>query len=119
MNALSLGDEDAVYLGFNTERTKKTALLCVALCVCASVAVAGIIGFVGLVVPHLVRLIIGADHRFLLPATAIIGALFLLLADTVARVILQPSELPIGILTAMVGIPLFVLLVLRQHGEKL
>ena len=119
LNALSLGDEDAVYLGFNIERIKKIALLCVALCVCASVAVAGIIGFVGLVVPHLVRLIIGADHRFLLPATAIIGALFLLLADTIARVILQPSELPIGILTAMVGVPLFVLLVLKQHSEKL
>ena len=119
LNALSLGDEDAVYLGFNTERVKKTALLCVALCVCASVAVAGIIGFVGLIVPHLVRLVIGADHRFLLPVTAITGALFLLLADTIARVILQPSELPIGILTAMVGVPFFVLLVLKRYGEKL
>ncbi len=119
LNALSLGDEDTVYLGFNIERIKKTALLCVALCVCVSVAVAGIIGFVGLIVPHLVRLVIGADHRFLLPATAITGALFLLLADTIVRVILQPSELPIGILTAMVGVPFFVLLVLKRYGEKL
>ena len=119
LNALSLGDEDAVYLGFNIERIKKAALLCVALCVCASVAIAGIIGFVGLLVPHLVRLVIGADHHFLLPATAILGALFLLIADTFARVVLQPSELPIGILTAMVGVPFFILLVLKRYSEKL
>ena len=119
LNALSLGDEDAVYLGFNIERIKKAALLCVALCVCVSVAIAGIIGFVGLLVPHLVRLVIGADHYFLLPATAILGALFLLIADTFARVVLQPSELPIGILTATVGVPFFILLVLRRHSEKL
>ena len=119
LNALSLGDEDAVYLGFNIERTKRSALLCVALCVCVSVAIAGIIGFVGLIVPHLIRLAVGGDHRFLLPATAAAGALFLLIADTFARVVLQPSELPIGILTAMVGVPFFVLLVLKRYSEKL
>ena len=119
LNALSLGDEDAVYLGFNIERVKRSALLCVALCVCVSVAIAGIIGFVGLIVPHLIRLAVGGDHRFLLPATAAAGALFLLVADTFARVVLQPSELPIGILTAMVGVPFFVLLVLKRYSEKL
>ena len=119
LNALALGDEDAVYLGFNIEHIKKLALLCVVLCTCVSVAVAGIIAFVGLVVPHLVRLVIGSDHRFMLPATAATGALLLLIADTCARTILQPSELPIGILTAMVGAPLFVLLVLKHHRERL
>lgn len=119
LNALSLGDEDAVYLGFNTEHIKKLALLCVVLCVCVSVAIAGIISFVGLIVPHLIRLIVGADHRFLLPATAAAGAVFLLIADTFARVVLQPSELPIGILTALVGVPFFILLVFKRYSEKL
>ena len=119
LNALALGDEDAVYLGFDIERVKKIALLCVALCVCVSVAIAGIIGFVGLIIPHLVRLVGGADHRFLLPAAAALGALFLLLADTFARSLWAASELPIGILTAMVGVPFFVLLVLKRYSEKL
>lgn len=119
LNALSLGDEDAVYLGFNIEHIKKLALLCVALCVCVSVAVAGIIAFVGLVIPHLLRLVVGGDHRFLLPSVAAAGALLLLAADTFARLVLQPSELPIGILTAMVGVPFFVLLVLRRYSERL
>jgi len=119
LNALALGDEDAVYLGFDIERVKKIALLCVALCVCVAVAIAGIIGFVGLIIPHLVRLVGGAEQRFVLPAAAALGALFLLIADTVARSLWAASELPIGILTAMVGVPFFVLLVLKRYSEKL
>ena len=119
LNALSLGDEDAVYLGFDANRVKKIALASVSLCVCSAVAIAGIVGFVGLIVPHLLRLVIGADHRILLPATVLSGALFLLLADNVARLALSPSEIPIGILTAMVGVPFFILLVMKRYTKTL
>lgn len=119
LNALSLGDEDAIYLGFDTNRVKKIALASVSLCVCTSVAIAGIVGFAGLIVPHFLRLIIGADHRFLLPATVLSGALFLLLADNVARLALSPSEIPIGMLTAIVGVPFFILLVMKRYTKTL
>ncbi len=81
----------------------------------ASVAVAGVIGFVGLVVPHVVRILWGADHRFLLPASVLLGATFLVLADALARTVAAPTELPIGVVTAFVGVPFFLWL-LRQRG---
>ena len=95
---------------------KAIAILTVAAAVGASVAVSGGIGFVGIVVPHLLRLLIGPDNRYLLPASALLGASLLLLADSVARTIVAPAELPIGIVTAAVGAPFFLWILLRRRG---
>ncbi|HKY37394.1 MAG TPA: iron ABC transporter permease [Polyangiaceae bacterium] len=107
LNALALGEEDASYLGIDVERTKRVVLVLVSLGTGATVAFTGAIGFVGLVVPHLVRLAIGPDHRTLLPGSALLGAIVLTLADTVGRVVAAPSELPVGVVTALLGAPFF------------
>jgi iron complex transport system permease protein len=107
LNALALGEEEASYLGIDVERTKRVVLVLVALGTGASVAFTGAIGFIGLVVPHLVRLAIGPDHRSLLPGSALLGAIVLTLADTVGRVVVAPSELPVGVITAVLGAPFF------------
>ncbi|WP_273234332.1 FecCD family ABC transporter permease [Pseudomonas kuykendallii] len=116
LNALLLGESEARHLGFEVERLKRELVFCTALGVGAAVAAAGLIGFIGLVVPHLVRLIVGPDHRILLPASALAGASLLLLADLVARLALAPAELPIGIVTAMIGAPFFLYLLLRGRA---
>ena len=113
LNALLLGESEARHLGFDVERLKRELVLCTALGVGAAVAAAGMIGFVGLVVPHLVRLMTGPDHRLLLPASALAGGSLLLLADLLARLLLAPAELPIGIVTALLGAPFFLYLLLR------
>lgn len=113
LNALLLGESEARHLGVAVERLKRELVLCTALGVGAAVAAAGMIGFIGLVVPHLVRLLVGPDHRVLLPASALAGASLLLLADLFARLILSPAELPIGIVTALIGAPFFLYLLLR------
>ncbi|MCC6074195.1 FecCD family ABC transporter permease [Pseudomonas sp. GCM10022188] len=115
LNALLLGESEARHLGFEVERLKRELVLCVALGVGAAVAAAGMIGFVGLVVPHLVRLLTGPDHRRLLPAAALAGATLLLLADLAARLLLAPAELPIGTLTALLGAPFFLYLLRRER----
>jgi iron complex transport system permease protein len=107
LNALALGEEDAGYLGVNVERTKRIVLVLVSLGTGATVAFTGAIGFIGLVVPHLVRLVVGPDHRTLLPGSALLGAIVLTLADTVGRVAVAPSELPVGVVTALLGAPFF------------
>ena len=116
LNALLLGESEARHLGFEVERLKRELVFCTALGVGAAVAAAGLIGFIGLVVPHLVRLIAGPDHRILLPASALAGASLLLLADLVARLALAPAELPIGIVTAIIGAPFFLYLLLRGRA---
>lgn len=113
LNALLLGESEARHLGFDVEQIKRELVLCTALGVGAAVAAAGLIGFIGLVVPHLMRLLIGPDHRILLPASALAGASLLLLADLIARMALAPAELPIGIVTAMIGAPFFLFLLLK------
>lgn len=115
LNALLLGESEAFHLGIRVERVKRAALVLAALGTGASVAVAGTIGFVGLVVPHLVRLALGPDHRRLLPASAILGATLLLVADVVARTVAAPLELPIGVVTSLVGGPFFLWLLLRER----
>lgn len=115
LNALTLGEATASHLGVPVQRLKHIVILAVAGATGASVAVSGGIGFVGIVVPHLLRLVIGPDHRFLLPASALLGASFLLLADAVSRVIVAPAELPIGIVTAAVGGPFFLWILLRKR----
>ena len=112
-NLLSRGEEVAHYLGAPVQRVKLTAYLAASLMVGAAVAAAGVIGFVGLIVPHAVRLAWGNDHRLLLPASFLAGAAFLLLADTVARLVVAPAELPTGVVTAVAGVPLFMALLMR------
>ncbi|WP_152623835.1 MULTISPECIES: iron ABC transporter permease [Pseudomonas] len=116
LNALLLGESEARHLGFDVERLKVELILCTALGVGAAVAAAGLIGFIGLVVPHLLRLIVGPDHRVLLPASMFGGAILLLLADLVARLALAPAELPIGIVTALIGAPFFLYLLVRGRS---
>ena len=116
LNALLLGESEARHLGFAVERLKRELVFCTALGVGAAVAAAGMIGFIGLVVPHLMRLLVGPDHRLLLPASALAGASLLLLADLLARLLLAPAELPIGIVTALIGAPFFIYLLLRGRN---
>ena len=112
-NLLSRGEEVAFYLGAPVQRVKLTAYLAASLMVAAAVAAGGVIGFVGLIVPHAVRLAWGNDHSLLLPASFLAGTAFLLLADTVARLVVAPAELPTGVITAVAGVPFFVALLLR------
>lgn len=115
LNVLQLGEEEAHYLGIHVKRTQRRLLLSSALLVAVAVAVSGVIGFVGLVVPHLVRMTLGADHRWLLPGAALAGAILLLLADTVARTAVAPAEMPVGLLTSLLGGPWFLWLILRRR----
>lgn len=117
LNVLLLGEENAAYIGVDTHKLKRTIILTSALCVGAAVAVSGIIGFIGLVVPHLIRLLFGADHKLLIPASALLGAALLLFADTIARTIVAPSEMPVGVLTSLVGGPFFLWLLIKQNSN--
>lgn len=116
LNALALGDDSAALLGFEPARVKLVLLLTTSLLVGAAVAAAGLVGFVGLIVPHALRLLIGADHRLLLPASALAGASFLVLCDALARTALGGPELPVGAITALVGGPLFLALLRGRDG---
>lgn len=114
LNAMLMGEEPAQHLGIDVEKVKFRLLIAAALLTGACVSVSGLIGFVGLIIPHMVRLISGPDHRVLLPLVALTGAVFLVAADIAARVLLAPEELPVGIITAMVGAPFFIYLLRRQ-----
>jgi len=116
LDLLALGDEAAAQLGVDVPRMKRLLLLATALMVGAAVSVSGLIGFVGLIIPHLLRLVLGPGHRLLVPATALGGAAFLVLCDTAARTLLAGRELPVGAVTALVGGPLF--LVLLRRGQR-
>ncbi|HEX7055646.1 MAG TPA: iron ABC transporter permease [Bacilli bacterium] len=107
LNVLALGEESAYHLGVSVNRTRVVVLVTASLLTAAAVSVSGTIGFVGLIIPHLVRLVFGADHRVVLPISVVLGAGFLVLADTLARTLLEPRELPIGIFTALLGAPFF------------
>ena len=115
LNLMAVGEETALYLGTRVERVKGAAYLVASLLVAAGVAAAGVIGFVGLIVPHAIRLLWGGDHRLLLPGSALAGAAFLLLADTAARTVAAPGELPVGVVTALIGVPLCVVLLTRRR----
>lgn len=117
-NSLLLGEAEAQHLGINTKRLKVVSILLVAFSVGLTVALVGPIAFVGLVVPHICRILVGPDHRTLLPACAMMGALLLLLADTVARSIVAPSELPVGLITALLGAPFFIFLIIRRRYQE-
>ncbi len=116
LNGLALGEAAASHMGIPVQITKNAAILMVAGATGAAVAVSGGIGFVGLVVPHLLRLLVGPDHKYLLLNSALLGAALLLLADVISRIIISPAELPIGIVTATLGGPFFLWILLRQRG---
>ncbi|MBO9494376.1 iron chelate uptake ABC transporter family permease subunit [Thalassotalea sp. G20_0] len=115
LNALLLGESEARHLGIDVQKVKLTLIFLTALAVGVSVSVSGFIGFVGLVVPHLIRLAVGPDHRILLPASAMLGGILLLVADMLSRTIVAPAELPIGIVTALMGAPFFLSLLWQQR----
>lgn len=117
LNLLALGDEPAEQLGIAVDWHKRILLLATSLMVGAAVSVSGLIGFVGLIIPHLLRLVLGPDHRLLVPASALAGAAFLMLCDTAARTVLGGRELPVGAITALVGGPLFLVL-LRRYQQR-
>jgi iron complex transport system permease protein len=117
LNAFALGEQEAAYLGINVKRLKTFIVVLTTLLVGASVAITGVIGFVGLIVPHMLRSVNGSDHRSLLPNSALLGATLLTLADVVSRTIIAPAELPIGIITAVIGTPVFVMLLIKQKKQ--
>lgn len=118
LNALALGEEAAQHIGVDVARKKKWILLGASLLTGSAVAVSGSIGFVGLVIPHLIRLLTGPNHRHVLPLSLLFGGAYLVLADMLARTIISPEELPIGVITALIGAPLFATLLMRQRSKK-
>lgn len=114
LNQMSLGESQAAILGTNVEWTKRLAFLGASLITGGAVAAAGLVGFVGLIVPHAMRLVIGPDHRLLIPASLLGGAAFLMLADAAARTVIAPTELPVGVITALLGGPVFLVLLVRR-----
>jgi len=114
LNVIALGDEIATSLGQHVERTRLVLTATAALLASAAVSIAGLIGFVGLIVPHLVRLVLGNDYRFLIPTSALFGAVLIMLGDTAARTVFDPRELPVGVLTAVMGGPVFIALIRRR-----
>ncbi|MDQ6421597.1 iron ABC transporter permease [Paenibacillus sp. LHD-117] len=118
LNLFVLGERHAAHLGVRVERTKMIVLIASTLLTAAAVSVSGVIGFVGLVVPHMIRLIVGPDYRFIAPLSAIGGGIFLLWADTIARTLLSPKELPLGVVTALIGAPFFAYLLHRRMKDE-
>lgn len=116
LDLLTLGEAEAFHAGVQVQRLKVVSIVLVSAVVGAAVAVAGVIGFVGIVVPHLLRLLVGPAHRILLPASMLLGATLMLCADTAARTLAAPAEVPIGIITAVIGAPFFIALLLRQRS---
>ncbi|MCE1248466.1 MAG: iron chelate uptake ABC transporter family permease subunit [Firmicutes bacterium] len=116
LNLLTLGDESAQHLGVNVEKVKNTVIVFASLVTAASVAACGLIGFVGLMIPHVIRMIAGADHRKLIPLSALAGAVFMMWVDTAARTIISPQEIPVGILTAIMGAPFFLYLLRKRNS---
>ena len=116
LNLMSLGEEEAQHLGVDVEKSKKILLALGCLMTAAAVSIGGLIGFVGLIVPHLTRILVGPDHRVLIPTALLTGSIFLVLCDTSARIIFLPAELPVGIITALSGGPFFIYLLRRRRG---
>ena len=117
LNAIALGEVQAVLLGVDVERTKRWAIWVCALAVGAVTATTGMIGFVGLIAPHWVRMVAGPDHRIVLPGSALLGAALVLAADAVARTAVKPAELPLGVLTAFIGVPMFLVMLRHFRGR--
>lgn len=114
LNVMLLGDEPAQHLGIEVENVKMILLVLVSLITAMAVSVSGIIGFVGLIIPHIVRIVVGPDHRILIPSCALVGGIFLVWTDALARTVIAPTELPLGIITALFGVPFFIYLLHRK-----
>jgi len=115
LNALSLGEEEAAHLGIDIESVKKTIIIATSLITACAISISGMIGFVGLVIPHIARLVVGPNHRILVPASILIGGTFMVVCDTVSRSVFAPVEVPIGVITSLVGAPLFIYLFKRSE----
>ena len=115
LNVMLLGEDQATYLGINVEHVKQYVLLFAVLITAAAVSVSGIIGFVGLIIPHIMRILVGPDHRILLPSSALAGAIFMVMADAMGRTVMKPVELPVGIITALFGVPFFIYLLRKRR----
>lgn len=118
LNAMSIGEEEAVHLGIPTETVKKILFAATSLITASLVCVCGIIGFVGLIIPHLTRFVVGPNHRTLIPCACLTAAAFMILCDTLGRALFSPLEIPIGVMTAMIGAPTFVILLKRKQEVK-
>lgn len=118
LNALALGEAEAFHMGVDVERVKHSIIFFSALAVGVSVSLSGMIGFVGLVVPHVIRVLFQPDHKLVLPASVLGGALLLILSDVIARTIVRPAELPIGVVTALIGAPFFIMLLLNAKRKQ-
>jgi iron complex transport system permease protein len=118
LNSIALGEDQAKHLGVEIETLKQIMLVCVSLMTAAAVSISGIIGFIGLIIPHIMRLLVGPDHRILIPASALAGAIVLIACDTIARTVMSPSEVPVGIITALLGGPFFIYLLTRKKNRS-
>jgi len=116
LNVMQLGEEQAQQLGVDVERMKKIMLVLSSLITASAVAVSGIIGFIGLIIPHMARILVGPDHRILIPSSALAGAIILVLCDILARTVIEPAELPVGVFTSLLGVPFFLYLLRKKRG---
>jgi iron complex transport system permease protein len=118
LNAISIGEEEATHLGIDVESVKKILILITSLITASLVCICGIIGFVGLMIPHMMRLVVGPNHKILIPTTAVAAAIFMVVCDTLSRTIFPPLEIPIGVITAILGAPVFIILLKRKQIIK-
>jgi iron complex transport system permease protein len=118
LNAISLGEEEAIHLGIKTETVKKILFFLTSLITASLVSVCGIIGFVGLIIPHVMRMIVGANHKILIPASCLGAAIFMIICDAISRTVFSPLEIPIGVITAIIGAPVFIILLKRKQTVK-
>jgi len=118
LNAISIGEEEAVHLGINTEAMKKKVFFITSLVTASIVCLSGIIGFVGLIIPHMVRFIFGPNHKILIPCSCIAGAVFMVICDILSRTLMPPLEIPIGVITALIGAPAFIILLKTKERSR-
>ncbi|MBU4311812.1 MAG: iron ABC transporter permease [Candidatus Omnitrophica bacterium] len=118
LNAISIGEEEAMHLGINTEIIKKILFLITSLITASLVSICGIIGFVGLIIPHMMRFVVGPNHKVLIPTTCIAAAIFMIMCDLVSRTLLSPLEIPIGVITAVIGAPVFIILLRSRQKVR-
>jgi iron complex transport system permease protein len=118
LNAISIGEEEAIHLGISTETIKKTLFLITAFITASLVCICGIIGFVGLIIPHIMRLVVGPNHKVLIPSTCLAAAIFMVICDVFSRTLFSPLEMPIGVITAIFGAPIFIILLKRKQKVR-
>ncbi len=118
LNAISIGEEEAIHLGINTETIKKILFFITSLITASLVCICGIIGFVGLIIPHIMRSIVGPNHKVLIPSTCLAAATFMVICDLLSRTLFSPLEIPIGVITAVIGTPIFIILLRSKQKVR-